>query len=242
MYDRPETRAATAAFWQAIRRSLPDRAAPAELGQPDDLMAHWRDPALVFSQTCGLPYRTRLHDRVRLLATPDYGLPGCPPGYYNSVLVMRTDDPRSRDDWPDLTLALNGYDSQSGWAAPFFQASALGLAFGAHLVTGAHRASARAVYDGAADIAAIDAQTWRLMCRWDDWTAGLRVADRTEPTPGLPFITAAARDPARDPDLWQALDDMAPADRATLGLRGVVAIPADRYTSLPVPPKAAERG
>ena len=245
MYDRPETREATAAFWRAIRSDLAIRAPgldalPDRLRVPTDAMAHWRDPALIFSQTCGLPFRKHLHPQVVLCGTPDFGLPGCPPGHYNSVLVMRRDDPRGPDDWPVMTLALNGFDSQSGWAAPFAHAQARGVHFCTHHVTGAHRASARAVLDGAADIAALDAQTWRMMRRWDDWTAGLREAEHTEPTPGLPYITAAGRHSGHRPDPAAAFAALAPEHRATLDLRGIVALPEEFYTALPLPPDPAE--
>ena len=98
MYDRPDLAHQTAALWELIRDALraegvaaPDTLTPA----PADLFQHWQVPDLVLSQTCGFPYRTRLHGHVTLIGTPDYGLEGCPPGHYRSVIVARGDDVRT---------------------------------------------------------------------------------------------------------------------------------------------------
>lgn len=246
MYDRPETRAAYNRLWHRIRDELRflwrDRPAdgyplPDDLDTPDEPWEHWLSPDLILSQTCGLPYRTKLHDKVRLVGTPDFGLPGCSPGYYNSVIVMRTDDARSGlDDWPDLTLAVNSFASQSGWAAPKSMAEREGVEFAGTLMTGHHRASALAVADERADIAAIDAQTWRMIQRWDPWHEALKEVCRTEPSPGLPLITALP-DQIGDLDfaVGKHFGTVPEDDRAILDLNGIVAIHPDHYLAVPTP-------
>ncbi len=243
MYDRPETRAANGRLWAAIRNALPYPPAeapplPEALSHPDDLMAHWLAPDLAFSQTCGMPYRTRLHPHVALIGTPDYGLPGCPPGYYNSVLVIRAED--DRDDpalWSEMRLACNDPGSQSGWAAAQTHLAGRGTAFQRVLLTGAHRNSAEAVAEGHADIASIDAQTWRMISRWDGVAVQLREAARTGPTPGLPYICAGGRDP--DPlrgAVRSAIAALSPEDRAILDLQALTLHPAELYRAVPTPP------
>ena len=71
MYARPELEAPHARYWQAIRAALAARgiAAPAALSNDAPEFEVWEDPALVLSQTCGMPYRTRLHGRVTLVGT-----------------------------------------------------------------------------------------------------------------------------------------------------------------------------
>jgi hypothetical protein len=236
MYDRPATAGANDRLWAAIR----DRLRAAGLGAPEaltrggDLWDHWLAPDLVLSQTCGLPYRSRLHDRVVLVGTPDYGLPDCPPGYYRSVLVARPDDPRQRaEDFAGARIAVNGLESQSGWAAPLCDAPALASA--GVVVTGAHDASVVAVAEGRVDLAAIDGITWRLLGA-EGATAGVRIIGMTEPTPGLPLIAAAGSDADLLHDAFAgAVAVLAPADRAATGLRGLVRIPAAAYLALPTP-------
>lgn len=241
MYDLPGLQGANDRLWGAIRSRL--RAAgiiaPEALGRHvADLWTLWRAPSLVLAQTCGYPFRARLHDHVALVGTPDYGLEGCPPGYYRSVLVQRADAPAA--DLADLApqrMAFNDALSQSGWAAPCNAALAQGLRLNPVLETGSHRASALAVVEGRADWAAIDAVTWRLMSDHDPVTEDLRETGMTPPTPGLPLITAKGNDPALIfRAVAEAIAALAQEDRAALRLRGLVAIPAAAYLAVPNPP------
>ena len=236
MYDRPQTKAANDALWYAIRDGL--RHGPRELTRQGDLWDHWLSPDLVFSQTCGFPYRARLHDRVTLIGTPDYGLPGCPPGYYNSVLIARANDPRSDvADFAQAPLAYNDPMSQSGWAAPQNHAAAVGFAFTTVVQSGGHANSARAVASGQADIAAIDALTWTMMQRHDGFAAGLKEVTRTEPTPALPYITARANDQATMFTAVQtAISTLSDENLSALHLRSLVWVEPAAYLDVPTPP------
>jgi ABC-type phosphate/phosphonate transport system substrate-binding protein len=233
MYDRPELRRETDTLWSAVHNALRARGidAPKALTRDADLWAIWQSPDLILAQTCGLPYRARLHGKVGLVATPDHALPGCPPGHYCSVIVAR--DP-ALPDRP--RLAINDRVSQSGWAALQAWASARALPLGPVTVTGSHAASARAVADGTADLAGIDAQTWRHLTRFDGADPALEIA-RTPPTPGLPLITAGTRDPAPiRAALAEALDSLSQDTRAALDLHGFVRIDAGAYRAIPIPP------
>ena len=185
MYDRPENAAAHDALWAAIRDALRARgaSAPEALDRATGLWEGWTAPDLVLGQTCGLPFRTRLHHRVTLVATFDYALPDTPPGYYRSHFVARRDQPGGIADFATRRFAYNQGDSHSGWAAPQLTAERLGFRFAPTLETGAHRASARAVAEGRADIAAIDAITWRGIVRWEPETAARPALRRPTPIP-----------------------------------------------------------
>ena len=234
MYDRAETRAANDRLWSLIR-SRYDGPAPQTLTRTGAPETHWRDPSLVLSQTCGLPYRTALHREVALAGTPVLDL-DVPPGHYRSEIVVRADDPREAiAGFAGATLAVNAPDSQSGAAAPMLFAAENGVAFGRAVLTGAHAASARAVAEGRADIAAIDALSWRMLRRWERWTDALRVLARTSPTPALPYITRAGDPDALYAALEAAVAALAPDDRDTLGLRGIVRVAPEAYLAVPPP-------
>jgi ABC-type phosphate/phosphonate transport system substrate-binding protein len=239
MYDWDEVRPAMDRFWSAIRDRLRGAglAAPDRLSRGADLWQEWQSPDLLLGQTCGLPYRTRLHGRVGLVGTLDYGLPDAPAGYYFSQIVVRAGEPGDWTDFIGRRLAINSTDSQSGWAALHNHAARIGQRFGTAVLTGSHRESARAVSEGRADIASIDAVTWRLVTAHDPGVAAsLRVAARTEPTPGLPLITARGHDSALiGRAVADGIADLAPGDRAELGLCGLVLIPAERYLAVPTP-------
>lgn len=241
MYDRPELTGATDRYWALIRDGLRARGidAPDTLSRgADDLMPQWLAPDLLLSQTCGFPYRARLHGQVKLVGTPDFGVEGCPPGHYRSVLIARADDPRDTlADFDGTAIAYNDGLSQSGWAAPQNHAASLGLRLPAGPRTGSHRASLLAVAEGQADLAALDAVTFRLLRRTDPVAASVKVIDETDPTPGLPYICAQGLDADAVFDaITAAIPALSDADRTALGLKGVLRIPASAYLAVPTPP------
>ncbi len=157
MYDWPELRAATDRLWTALRDALRAAgvAAPDALSRDLGLMQAWTDPRLVLGQTCGLPLVRELAGQVTVIGAADYGVAGCPPGWYRSALVVRADDPRETlAEFRGAGLAVNGFDSQSGWGAILHHAAPLahdGRFFGGIEVSGAHAASVDLVASGAAD-------------------------------------------------------------------------------------------
>lgn len=199
MYDWPEVRAETDALWVALSRALRN----VGLNAPDalardiaDPFSHWRDPALVLSQTCGLPFAAELTGEVALLGAPVYAIPDTPPGCYRSEIVVRADDPaQTVEDLRGRRFGFNMRESQSGYACFLTQRGDPAAWFGDLVETGAHRASVQAVAAGDADCACIDAVAWLLAERHDPAAKALRVLDRTDPTPGLPLITAKRDEP-----------------------------------------------
>lgn len=235
MYDRSEVASANDAFWAAIRRAL--GYGPTALTRDMDVWGIWQSPDLLLAQTCGYPYRARLHGHVSLIGTPDYGVPDCPAGYYNSVFIARADDPRcDLADFQNAAFAYNEAMSQSGWAAPMSHMADLCLTFANHVQSGGHVNSAKMVATHKADIAAIDAVTWAMIEKFDDFAMGLRVVERTAPTPGLPFIAAKGAD---KPSLFRAINTaiMTLADpvRDALQIKALVDISAAQYLAIPTP-------
>lgn len=207
MYGTDAHADARADWWHGIRKHLPDGAfagAPEVLTAPPDVHAHWRDPDLLLSQTCGAPLVTILGDRVRVVGTPVYDAEGCDGIRYTSAVTVREDDPaRSLGDLRGRRLAINEPGSYSGFYA--LRRALAGVAepgvpyFSEVVETGAHLESLRAVRDGRADCAAIDGVTMALARRDEpDAARGLRILMRTEAVPGLPYIT---RGSASDADV-----------------------------------------
>ncbi|WP_102107650.1 phosphate/phosphite/phosphonate ABC transporter substrate-binding protein [Oceaniglobus roseus] len=240
MYDRPETAAAHDALWAGIREGLRARGgqAPDGLTRSDDLWAVWEDPGLVLGQTCGLPFRSRLHDRVTLVGAPDLRLPDAAPGHYYSVFVIRRGDSGDLADYAARRFAFNQGHSHSGWAAPQTVAARQGFRFTQGVETGAHAQSARAVAEGRADIAAIDAHTWRALTAFDgDMVQRLEVIGRTDTTPAPPYIAARGADADLLAEvLERAFDGLAAAHADRLGIGGVVRVPKAAYMAVPTPP------
>ncbi|MGB0799165.1 MAG: phosphate/phosphite/phosphonate ABC transporter substrate-binding protein [Planktomarina sp.] len=229
MYDIPSNRDAHDRLLAAFRDHMP--CAPAQYSESDDIWSDWQNPDLLLSQTCGLPFRAKLHGSVSLVATPDNHVEGCPPGYYHSVIIARAGSTPDLAD-NDFTLAYNEPLSQSGWAAP----ASIGITGAKRLQTGSHHFSAKAVIDARADVAAIDALTWHFLMR--DWVdAGkLKAIAKTPPTPTLPYITARGHNPEPIRSaLARAILDIGPGDRETLQIFGLVPIDAAEYCAQPIP-------
>ena len=241
MYARPETDAPLTRYWALIRQALDARGipAPAELSNAAEEFAIWTAPELVLSQTCGMPYRLWLHDRVTLVGTPDFGITDCPPGYYRSAIVVRADDTRQTlTNFANARFIYNQTFSQSGFAAIHAVTRTRGFWFANRSQSHGHVHSARAVAEGRADIAALDAVTWRLIQQYDSFANALRVLEWTPPTPGLPYITAKGIAGSKVFEaVAEAIDSLSEADQKALGLQGIIAIPQAEYRAVSSPPQ-----
>ena len=234
MYDMPALQSANDRFWTLIRSHL--GYGPGRLTRDTDVWQVWLNPDLIFAQTCGMPYRTRLHGHVQLVGTPDYGLAECPPGYYRSIIVARHDDPRSLGQLMNGSFAYNEVQSQSGWAAPLVHLAQRDLKPTTVHQTGGHALSARAVAEKRADYAALDALTWELLKEHTDLGAALREVDATAPTPALPFITANGQATSEIAHaVRSAIHALSDEDRRLLHLYDLVDIPAAKYLGVPNP-------
>tara|TARA_R110002051_G_scaffold50724_2_gene97883 strand:- start:20140 stop:20898 length:759 start_codon:yes stop_codon:yes gene_type:complete len=239
MYDRPSNCAAHDALWDLIRDGL--RAggidAPETLDREIDHLVGWARADLVLGQICNLPYRAEFRGKVTVIGAADYGLPDCPAGHYNSVFVARKDGSEQvTQDFATLRFAVNALMSHSGYGAPMAWAAANGFRFAAPIITGAHDRSVQMVADGRADIAAIDAQTWRVLAQDFAPTCALRVLGTTQSAPGMTFITRSDQDPAPYFDAIQAaITALQPKHAQILGLSGIITLPQADY-DLPLPP------
>ncbi len=240
MYQRPQLEGAHNRYWALIRKFLAEAniQSPQNLSQDAEEFSLWLDPELVLSQTCGMPYRTCLHGKVTLVGTADFGVEQCPPGYYRSALVVRKDDQRENlPAFKGAVFAYNQKTSQSGYAAPYWHLQPHGFWFANQLHTEQHLASAKAVATGRADIAALDAVSWRLMKKYEDFANQLQVLEWTTPTPALPYIAAAGADrQATFNAIQKAIDHLTYTDRQLLGLKGIIYIPPEVYLAVLNPP------
>lgn len=254
MYDLPELRGATDAWWLGVAQAVARQGiAPVPLGldRTEPAAPCWRLPDLLLSQCCGRDLVTHLAGQVEAVAIPCYRAAGCSAGTYRSWLVARRDDPRRRlDAFFGATAAVNYSGSHSGWVALGHTLARAGLSgpfFSRAVWTGGHRASLRAVVQREADLAAIDCVTFALLEQSAPAeTASVRVVAASEPAPALPYITAGGRTDAVQSRLRDALAEAAndtalAAARAALRLDGFLPIEGDPYSrSIAMAEEAAE--
>ena len=231
MYAEVEFRPAVERWWSGLAGHLREGGVlhvPDRLAWPADRYRQWRDPALLFGQTCGHPLVHRLAGDAKPVATPHYSAPGCDgPRYAAHVVVRETDRARTVDDLRGARLAVNGEDSYSGyhvWRRILPAGEDLRSFFGGLAENGSHRASIRSVLAGEADVCAVDCVTHALLSDWlGEELRGSRILATSPTAPGLPYITAAATPDEEVLKLRRALF-AALADPALERVRGALRI------------------
>ena len=206
-YDLAPVRWANDAIWQAtgLGGAL-DRVTPVE--------EQWRADDLVVSQACGLDLF--LTDApIEPVLAPVFAL-DCEAGSYYSYLVGAREG----------VAAVNSLSSRSGFTALLMVCEPRSL-----IVTGSHEASLAAVREGRADMACIDAVTWKILARdVPSAVAGLSVLDRTPSAPAPPYVVRkdSAGEAARR--ITMAMQDAeTESARHALLLRGGVPVTIEDY-------------
>lgn len=245
MYDLPEVRDATDAWWEGLARHFRAtgvEAVPDRLERPPG--PDWTDPELLFSQTCGYPLTHGLEGRVRLVCTPAYAAPGCDGARYSSLLVVAAAaEARELADLRGGICAINARNSHSGcnvlrrMVAPLAGGSAF---FTRVIKTGGHAASLAAVANGEAHLCAVDAVTHALLARHvPARLAGTRVLCCSPSAPGLPCIAGpgvsldgvkrlrhGVRSALADPELEPVRAELLIADAEVMPIEAYGTIPA----------------
>lgn len=238
MYDWPEVASSTDAFWRGLRRFLMENGfsdVPASLNRNDDVHDQWRDPDLLFSQTCGYPLTHEFDGELQLLATPVYGVAGCSGANYSSFIIVAAGSSfNSPADLRGGRAAYNTGDSMSGLLAlrAVFAPLAGKAAFFREIVhSGGHANSLQMVASGRADVAAIDCVSLALAERHrPHLTSEIRTIAQGPGAPSLPFVTSRTRSSREIEAMRQALVS-ACADPALAGVRAELFLDGLVFTS-----------
>ncbi|MFN8020187.1 MAG: PhnD/SsuA/transferrin family substrate-binding protein [Acidimicrobiales bacterium] len=252
MYPFVEVRDAFEHLWRLVRERL--TWTPALLDWPDVPADTWRSPDLVVGQTCAWPLMTALTDTVRVVGSFEHTVPDAVGPTYRSVLIARAVDASAAagglEALADRTAAVNDTDSLSGWVSLLHTVHGPGARWhGPVRLTGAHVESVRAVREGRADVASIDAVTWWLVSRLRPAAVeGLAQIGQGPRVPCLPVIVGHGVPDDAIAELRWALDDAVRddrfrTDRARIAVRGFVGLDLDQYRPVlelaPAPDAAA---
>lgn len=229
MYDLPELRPHTDRLWQALAAAL---GVSLSLSRGADWAGPWSQPDLLFSQTCGYPLTHGYRGMLTPVTTPHYDADGCVGPTYCSLIMARK--PLALAELRGATAAINGWDSMSGMLAlktVFAPLSGAGGFFGKVMVSGSHVGSLAALQAGDADVCAIDCVTAALLRRnRPEAFDRLHEIARSQPVPGLPYVTVAGDVVALRRALDLVMGDTALAEtRAALLLAGHTPLPLSAY-------------
>ncbi len=203
MYDWPQVREETDYLWQSFRQVLLNNGYDVErqLDRTQKPLDLWLDSRLIFSQTCGLPFVSKLQSSVGLWGTPEYAVAGFTGSRYASqVVVRRSESRRHLSDFANSRFAYNGPDSQSGFNAMkmMLRERIPGKTlswFTLGEASGSHAESLAAVASGACDICCVDPVSWQLAIdHLSPITDELSVIDQTPATAGLPYVYSLNRE------------------------------------------------
>jgi ABC-type phosphate/phosphonate transport system substrate-binding protein len=195
MYDFPELRAATDAWWARLARALRREGlkdVPSELTRNGSVQAAGEKPELILTQICGY-HLAQPHCDLTYIATPCYTADGCSGPLYRSHIVVPESAPaRSLEELRGLRCAISSYTSHSGCNALRGAISPLardGRFFSEVLVSGAHACSLDLLRSGEADVAAVDCITYALLARHrPNALEGTRIIGQTEAAPACPYV------------------------------------------------------
>lgn len=238
LYDFPQLRLETNAFWRAIAKRLRDAgvtAVPGRLSRSQDYTAAWRNPGLIMGQACGYPLMQQLRNRARIVATPFYTSRGCESFQHSSIFIVNANaEFGTLSDLRGGVCAVNGFDSNTG--TNLLRAAIAPLAeskpfFHSVVVTGSHLASIETIANGGADVAAIDCVSLAHLRRFESTlTACVRQIGQSMLVPAPPFITGWKTDDGTLAVLRRALDDVA-ADPKLASVRAALSIGGFKYVA-----------
>jgi ABC-type phosphate/phosphonate transport system substrate-binding protein len=198
--------------------------------------------AVITAHTCGYPYVKRWIKTHDLIAAPVFDAPGCDQekAQYSSWFIARADHPReSLHQFRNMRVAINSEHSNSGMNVLRYAISQIhpdGHFFSERIFTGGHQQSMIAVASGDADLAAVDAVSYALICALSpDLCAALKIVGQSELTTGLPFVCAKKSGVNRK-DLSIAMDravkNMDPDARKLLRLKGFKSVNVNDYVRI----------
>jgi ABC-type phosphate/phosphonate transport system substrate-binding protein len=213
MYNLPEMQAGNAAFWLAIRTEaerLGVMGLPPVLDFARKPVPGRIEPDTVFTQVCGWPLQTIYAGQAMVLGVPAYDAPHCAGPTHAGVFVVRRDAPfRSVADLRGCDFVFNSIHSNSGMNLPRRVIAELADGrpfFGSIVETHSQPINLERVARGEADATCVDCVTYAFFARHRPAMAGqLRILAATPSTPAIPYVTAAATDPATKAALSQAL-------------------------------------
>jgi|GEM_PF-5492040 len=161
-------------------------------------------------------------------------------------LARQSDSRNELLEFQGSTVAVNGFNSQSGYNALrnlLVERQCIGknkpVFFGKGEISGGHRQSMQCVAAGKADICTADPVSFALAQQYEPAAKNLKVIDCTASTPGLPLICSATvfSDTEQLSQYQQAVHDAwqlasASDEAAPLMLDGITHVPRAAYSAV----------
>ena len=199
MYDFPEVRKATDAWWAGIAKHMLLAGVteiPEQLQHDVPVKSLWQHKDLLLSQCCGFDVVYGFKNSLDVLLITDWAVEGCHDGQYSSWIVVHEDSPHQ--DISDLLngiAVINGRESHSGMHGLLTKVqphSKDGAFFQRINESGAHADSLVSIQQKTADVAAIDCITYQLLkTHRPTALSDTRIIGQTDAAPAHPYVTSS---------------------------------------------------
>ncbi|MGB0865979.1 MAG: PhnD/SsuA/transferrin family substrate-binding protein [Granulosicoccaceae bacterium] len=181
-YDSPNTRAALDSFWRVTRHALLDlgmEQVPEQLDRNSPPEQLWSNSGLLLSQCCGPDLFTDEARDLWVIARPVFSDLDCDHGLYYSHIVSA----RHYTGGP-ARLVINSPSSRSGHGALVEWCAQERIEPARICVSGSHENSLARLRMGDADLAAVDAHSWKNLT-----TGKVEIVGRSKPALSPPYVT-----------------------------------------------------
>jgi len=226
-YRFPETQPILDSIWKDVLadlRSAGVEHAPEFLDHTTPHRALLGKPSLILSQCCGPDLFEDYAINMVPFAAPVISAYEVEPGYYFSHIVTGDSGVDGKSvELNSLRVVINSRTSHSGCVAMKLWLESRGIEDYIIYESGSHHNSVRELKAGRADIAAIDALSWRFLD-----ALGLKILDNSKPALAPPFV--AGIDSTIPTDLMMPMLDRAfKRHGKSLGITGLVPITKGDY-------------
>ena len=202
MYDIVEVRHALDALWTGMARHFRHQGinhVPRRLTHDKPVSSLWSDDNMFISQCCGYDIVHGYKDRLQVLATPWFDVPGCSNGNYSSLIIVPEDSLFcDAIDMEGTVAVINGHESHSGMntlfslVAPHSQNNKF---FSEIKISGSHAESLVLLKKRQAEVASVDCIIYELLKRYRPAAIkGTRPLGFTYSAPTPPYITRGKAD------------------------------------------------
>lgn len=214
MYDFPEVRKATDAWWAGVAKHMQIAGVdnvPEQLQHDKPVKSLWQNEQLFLSQCCGFDVVFGFKDTLMPLLITDWDVEGCQDGHYSSWTIVHEDSSYQKiSDLHNSVAVINGRESHSGMHSlmTLIQPhNKEGAFFRRIYESGAHADSLAAIQSKQADVAAIDCVTYALLKAHRPSTiAGTRIIGQTDLAPAHPYVTRSTTSAETQQRMRDALD------------------------------------
>jgi ABC-type phosphate/phosphonate transport system substrate-binding protein len=203
IYDSLIGSSANKQFYQWIQEKEPELFS-SQIDSYESFHTNWTSPKLGLGHICGSSFTQEYSEYVTVLGVPIFSAKGCEGKYYRSAFIIHRKYANLRnledviDHFPDISLAINSFGSNSGWFLPLAtlalyckERNLPSLPIAKLIQTGSHNGNVLSILTEEAHLSAVDCVSLELMSRYyPELLKDVKIIGWTEKSVTPPFVTS----------------------------------------------------